>query len=175
MTRSIYVIDDDAAVCTSLCGLLSVRPTIEVQSFNSGDAFLAAINDLEPGVLLLDYHMPGASGLDVLHAIRKRGSSFAAVILTGRGDVALAIEAMRAGAVLVDDERASGQHLEQPRAPLGPFDGQRRVHVVGGQVEPVGQVQFPQPVVADDAGRLLQAVLGEPPTASLRLHLAPRP
>ncbi|MEI9928426.1 MAG: response regulator [Sphingomonas sp.] len=49
-------------------------------------------------MLLLDFHMPGASGMDVLEAIRAKGS-FVAIILTGQGNVVLAVQAMKAGAL----------------------------------------------------------------------------
>jgi two-component system response regulator FixJ len=96
-TRSIYIVDDDDAVRASLHSLLSVRPDTLIRGYRSGDAFLEAIDELEPGCVLLDFHMPGASGLDVLKAIQGK-SGFVAIILTGRGDIALAVEAMKAGA-----------------------------------------------------------------------------
>jgi two-component system response regulator FixJ len=96
-TRSIYIVDDDDAVRASLHSLLSVRPDTLIRGYKSGDAFLAAMGELEPGCLLLDFHMPGATGLDVLNAIQGN-AAFTAVILTGRGDVNLAVQAMKAGA-----------------------------------------------------------------------------
>lgn len=98
MTRTIYIVDDDDAVRASLHSLLSVRGDLVIRSYRSGDAFLEEAQDLDPGVLLLDFHMPGASGLDVLQAIADRGS-FAAIILTGQGNVGLAVQAMKAGAL----------------------------------------------------------------------------
>ncbi|MDB5670283.1 MAG: fixJ [Alphaproteobacteria bacterium] len=97
-TRSIYIVDDDDAVRASLHSLLSVRPDTLIRGYRSGDAFLAAIDELEPGCILLDFHMPGATGLDVLRAVQGR-PGFVAIILTGRGDIALAVEAMKAGAL----------------------------------------------------------------------------
>jgi two-component system response regulator FixJ len=96
-TRSIYIVDDDDAVRASLHSLLSVRPDTLIRGYRSGDAFLACIDELEPGCILLDFHMPGATGLDVLRAFQDR-PGFVTIILTGRGDIALAVEAMKAGA-----------------------------------------------------------------------------
>lgn len=98
MTRTIYIVDDDDAVRASLHSLLSVRPDLIVRGYRSGDAFLAQVNELDPGVVLLDFHMPGASGLDVLMQL-DRSAQFVAIVLTGQGNVGLAVQAMKAGAL----------------------------------------------------------------------------
>jgi two-component system response regulator FixJ len=98
MTRTIYIVDDDDAVRASLHSLLSVRGDLVIRSYRSGDAFLEEADELDSGVLLLDFHMPGASGLDVLHVVGQR-ANFASVILTGQGNVGLAVQAMKAGAL----------------------------------------------------------------------------
>ena len=98
MTRTIYIVDDDDAVRASLHSLLSVRADLVIRSYRSGDAFLAEAKELDSGVLLLDFHMPGASGLDVLHTLNG-GSAFVPIILTGQGNVGLAVQAMKAGAL----------------------------------------------------------------------------
>ncbi len=100
MTRSIHLVDDDDAVRASLHALLSLRGDLIVRSFRSGDQFLADAPTLDPGVVLLDFHMPGANGLDVLNALSKAdGGKFATIMLTGEGNVALAVAAMKAGAL----------------------------------------------------------------------------
>jgi len=98
MTRTIYIVDDDDAVRASLHSLLSVRSDLVIRSYRSGDAFLAEAGELDSGVLLLDFHMPGASGLDVLHKL-DGNSGFVPIILTGQGNVTLAVQAMKAGAL----------------------------------------------------------------------------
>jgi two-component system response regulator FixJ len=97
MTRTIYIVDDDDAVRASLHSLLSVRSDLVIRSYRSGDAFLSEASELEAGVVLLDFHMPGSTGLDVLKAIQ--GGKFVAIILTGQGNVTLAVRAMKAGAL----------------------------------------------------------------------------
>ena len=99
MMKCIYLVDDDDAVRASLHSLLSLRSDLAVRSFRSGDLFLAEADSLRPGVLLLDFHMPGSNGIDVLHAIRQDSNRFAAVILTGEGNVGVAVQAMKAGAL----------------------------------------------------------------------------
>lgn len=98
MTRTAYIVDDDDAVRASLHSLLSVRSDLVIRSYRSGDLFLADKDELDPGVLLLDFHMPGATGMDVLHAIKGR-TDLVPVILTGQGNVTLAVQAMKAGAL----------------------------------------------------------------------------
>jgi two-component system response regulator FixJ len=98
MTRTIYIVDDDDAVRASLHSLLSVRPDLIVRGYRSGDAFLEQENELDPGVVLLDFHMPGSSGLDVLVKL-DRSAKFVAIVLTGQGNVGLAVQAMKAGAL----------------------------------------------------------------------------
>jgi two-component system, LuxR family, response regulator FixJ len=98
MSRTIYIVDDDDAVRASLHSLLSVRQDMIVRGFRSGDLFLAEAPDLDPGVVLLDFHMPGSTGLDVLNAL-DRNPKFVPIILTGQGNVSLAVQAMKAGAL----------------------------------------------------------------------------
>ena len=97
--RYIYVVDDDAPVRASLRSLLSTRQNTLVRGFESGDAFLDDRGELEPGVVLLDVNMPGRSGLDVLREIKSDGPRFAAIVITGQGNVAMAVHAMKNGAL----------------------------------------------------------------------------
>jgi two-component system response regulator FixJ len=96
--RNVYIVDDDDAVRASLQSLLATRSNLLIRSFRSGDAFLGEMAELDPGVLLLDVHMPGASGIDVLRGITDR-RQFAPIILTGQGNITLAVDAMKAGAL----------------------------------------------------------------------------
>lgn len=98
MSRTVYIVDDDAAAREALYRLFTVQSELVVRVFQSGDDFLAARDLLEAGVVLLDYDMPGANGMDVLARIAGDGR-FAAIFVTGWSDVALAVRAMKAGAV----------------------------------------------------------------------------
>jgi len=100
MIRNIYLIDDDDAVRASLHGLLSLRSDLVVRNFRSGDQFLERGPELESGVLLLDYHMPGKNGLEVLQQLGSVSPArFLTIILTGEGNIDIAVQAMKAGAV----------------------------------------------------------------------------
>ncbi|MBO9712384.1 response regulator [Sphingomonas sp.] len=92
-----YVVEDDAAVRASLTTLLSLRGGLEVRSFTDGAAFLAAADVLPDGVLLLDQHLPGIGGIELLDALGERRARFPTILLTGDGDLGLAIRAMEAG------------------------------------------------------------------------------
>lgn len=98
MTRAIYIVDDDAAVRASLHGLLSLQCDMIIRGYKSGDAFIEELADLDPGVVLLDFHMPGSTGLDILRVLN-RNPRFVPIILTGQGNVTLAVQAMKAGAL----------------------------------------------------------------------------
>lgn len=95
-TRFIYIIDDDDAVRDSLRSLLSVRTGLCIACYSSGEAFIESADDLEPGVVLLDYHMPVLSGVEVLRTLDR--GKFLTIMLTGHASVGLATEVMRAGA-----------------------------------------------------------------------------
>lgn len=101
MIRFAYVVDDDAPVRMSLHSLLSAASSAIVRSFPSGDAFLAEMETLDPGVVILDVNMPGASGLDVLARLgeAKKLQELVPIVVTGEGNVSMAVQAMRAGAL----------------------------------------------------------------------------
>lgn len=96
--KFVYIVDDDDDVRASLHGLVSIRPNTLVRAFPSGDRFIEAIPELEPGVILLDMHMPGASGMDVLQAIRPT-PQLRAIVLTGQGNIGMAVQSMKYGAI----------------------------------------------------------------------------
>ena len=66
--------------------------------FDTGTAFLAVADGLEPGCVLLDVRMPGADGFEVLTGIAARGAALPTVVMTGHGDVLTAVRAMKLGA-----------------------------------------------------------------------------
>jgi two-component system response regulator FixJ len=100
MPSCIYIVDDDADILASVESLLSAEGEVVTQGFTSGVHFLSGRSVLEPGVLLLDFEMPGRSGLDVLMALRQEADArFAPIMLTGHADISLVVEAMRAGAI----------------------------------------------------------------------------
>jgi two-component system response regulator FixJ len=95
--RTVYVLDDDAAVLRSLERLLS-SAHFEPVTFDRPEAFLAAAKTFKPGCVLLDVRLPGMSGLDVQAQLLKMRTDLAIIVVTGQGDIQTAVRAMKAGA-----------------------------------------------------------------------------
>ena len=93
----IHVIDDDEAVRNSLEFLFD-SAGLPVCAYESALAFLEQLDAPTSGCVVTDVRMPEMSGLDLLRELRRRGSSLPVIVITGHGDVPLAVEAMKAGA-----------------------------------------------------------------------------
>lgn len=98
MIRHLYIIDDDEEMRKSLQGLMRLRTDTIIRSFNSADACLAVIGELEAGVVLLDVQMPGVSGMEALGKIARHPTPFEVIVITGHANISMAVEAMRNGA-----------------------------------------------------------------------------
>lgn len=97
MNLNLYVVDDDDAVRRSL-GLLFLSRGHAVQTFESGETFLAAANPKRAGCVVLDLRMGGMSGLQVFDELRSRASPLVVLFLSGHGDIPIAVEAVQKGA-----------------------------------------------------------------------------
>ena len=96
--KLVHIVDDDNSVRRSAAFMLK-HAGYRVESHVSGVAFLKAAKQAERGCVLLDVRMPEMDGLEVQQEMVKRGIDMPVVILTGHGDVGVAVKAMRAGAV----------------------------------------------------------------------------
>jgi two-component system response regulator FixJ len=94
----IYVIDDDEAMRHSLEFLLN-SADFEVVLFESAQNFLNKLDDLDFGCVVSDVRMPGIDGIEMLRRLKSAQCRFPVIIMTGHGDVPLAVEAMKLGAV----------------------------------------------------------------------------
>jgi two-component system response regulator FixJ len=94
---TVYVVDDDDASRDSLAFLLK-SAKLPVKTFESADEFLSANVSLTGCCIVTDVRMPGTSGVELLKRLRKDGSFVPVIVMTGHGDVPLAVEAMKHGA-----------------------------------------------------------------------------
>jgi two-component system response regulator FixJ len=96
--RLIHLVDDDEAIRHSASFLLR-NAGFRVKTYPDGVNFLEHVAEAEPGCILLDVQMPVMDGLEVQDALNERGVSMPVIVLTGHGDVGVAVRAMKAGAV----------------------------------------------------------------------------
>jgi len=94
----VHVIDDDDAARDSLEFLLR-SAKLEVQTYDSAKSFLRILSSVASGCLITDVRMPDISGIDLLRKLRQMDFSIPVIVITGHGDVPLAVEAMRIGAI----------------------------------------------------------------------------
>jgi two-component system, LuxR family, response regulator FixJ len=134
--KLIHVVDDDAAVLDAL-GVILGMEGYEVEGFADGNAFVRSLVHRAPDCVILDVHMPGRSGLDILRVLDRSRFPAPVIIITGQGDIPMAVQAVKSGAidfiekpfeadVLLDRVR---QAIDQPRAALthGGFSGRERL------------------------------------------------
>jgi two-component system, LuxR family, response regulator FixJ len=94
----VYIVDDEEAVRTSLATLLDVHG-FATRAYDSGKVFLEHVDPAGPGCALVDVKMPGLDGIDLLHKMAEGNIRVPVVMMTGFGEVATAVKAMKAGAV----------------------------------------------------------------------------
>ncbi|WDG47033.1 sigma-54-dependent transcriptional regulator [Pseudomonas chlororaphis] len=97
MLNSVMLVDDEASIRTAVEQWLSLSG-FEVQLFSRAEDCLARLPRDFPGVILSDVRMPGISGLELLKQVQQRDPDLPVILLTGHGDVPMAVEAMRDGA-----------------------------------------------------------------------------
>ena len=119
---AVHIIDDDQALRESLAFLLRAAQ-LEVRSFESAKTFLDALPDASLGCVITDIRMPDMNGIDLLRRLKELKVGIPVIVITGHGDVPLAVEAMKIGAVdffekpfnddqLVASVRAALQHQQ---------------------------------------------------------------
>ena len=116
MLNAVIVVDDEASIRTAVEQWLSLSG-FDVQLFSRAEECLAQLPRDFPGVILSDVRMPGLSGLDLLAEVQRRDADLPVILLTGHGDVPMAVEAMRDGAY---------DFLEKPFSPDALLNSLRR-------------------------------------------------
>ena len=96
--RLVHLVDDEAAIRRS-AGFMLKTSGFQVRTYESGLELLKVSGELDPGCILLDIRMPGMDGLEVQQALKEKGVALPVIIMTGHGDVSLAVKAMKAGAI----------------------------------------------------------------------------
>jgi two-component system response regulator FixJ len=132
----IHVVDDDAEICAALSLLLSTAGWPS-RTYRSAEAFLDAA-PTGPFCLLLDVRLPGLSGLNLLEELRKRGAAAWTIVITGHGDVPMAVQAMRGGAF---------HFVEKP------FEPEILLEIVKEALEHVNERKQEQAIVAEIQAR----------------------
>ena len=106
----VYIVDDDEAVRDSLSVLLE-SCAYQVRAFGLAQEFLDAAPALPPGCLIADIRMPEMDGLELQRCLSERSLSFPLIVITGHGDVPLAVRAMKAGALDFIEKPFSSQAI----------------------------------------------------------------
>lgn len=96
--RLIHLVDDDEAIRRS-AGFMLKTSGYQVKSYVSGVDLMKEAKVLAAGCILLDVRMPGMDGLEVQQALQERGIGYPVIVMTGHGDVGVAVQAMKSGAV----------------------------------------------------------------------------
>lgn len=96
--RTVYIVDDDPAVCDALAKLVETVD-FNVKTFSTAQEFLDSYDSSQPACLILDVRMPGMSGLALQTKLQEDGADIPIIFISGHGDVAMATEALRGGAV----------------------------------------------------------------------------
>lgn len=96
--RLVHIVDDEESVRNSI-GFMLQTTGYAVRTWPSGAMFLRELRGVEPGCILLDIRMPEMDGLQVQQQLNERNIAMPVIVLTGHGDVTIAVKAMRGGAI----------------------------------------------------------------------------
>lgn len=95
--KAIYIVDDDPAVRDALSVVFNLEGFV-VETFSDGDTFVQSASKTHPACVILDVHMPGRSGIDILKSLNAENYPAPIFIISGQGDIPMAVEAIRNGA-----------------------------------------------------------------------------
>ncbi len=131
----VHIVDDDEAVRQSLAFLLSTAG-VPVRVYDSATSFLDGLASLQSGCLITDVRMPDMTGIELLQRLRAKAIELPVIVITGHGDIPLAVEAMKSGAI---------DFIEKPFAEEAIL---RAVRVAEGYVERQGRRSEEETAVA---------------------------
>lgn len=164
----IFVIDDDPSVRQVLAALFS-RADYLVTCFLDGEALIAATRSVTPFCIILDVHIPGRSGLEILKELEVQDYPAPVFVISGQGDIAMAVEAIKHGALdFIEKPFRGGELVQRIEAAIEAW-GHRRVCA---QI-----VQFPgrEPLTRREREVLAELIAGASnKEAARRLQISPR-
>lgn len=137
-SKTIYVIDDDPAMRDSLDFLLGAAG-FDVRVFDSASSFLSVQADLSFGCVVSDIRMPGIDGMDLLRRLRTSSSPLPVIVMTGHGDIPLAVEAIKLGAI---------DFIEKP------FEDERLIEILQTALQNADELVKADTVAKDIASRV---------------------
>jgi two-component system response regulator FixJ len=166
----VHLIDDDESVRQALAFLLTTAG-LAVRVYESGLAFLDAIETLQPGCIISDVRMPGIDGLELQRRLRALDVKLPMIIMTGHADVPLAVEAMKAGAIdFIEKPFDDGLLLSAINTALA------RYSEAGHREAEIAQIQIKLQSLSAREQQVLQGLLAGHPnkTIAYDLDLSPR-
>jgi two-component system response regulator FixJ len=132
---AVHIIDDDQALRESLAFLLRAAQ-LEVRSFDSAKTFLDALPDASLGCVITDIRMPDMSGIELLRRLKELKIGVPVIVITGHGDIALAVEAMKIGAAdFFEKPFNDDQLVASVRAALQQQQGQTKRDAERAEIE----------------------------------------
>ncbi len=141
----VHIVDDDDAIRRALT-MLARSAGYEARAYAGGEAALAALTPDSAGCVVTDVRMPGMSGLDLQTALRARGVDLPVIVITGHGDVPMAVRALKQGAV---------DFIEKP------FDDEAFLGAIAQAVAADAKAAGARGARADVAARVAQLTLRE--------------
>lgn len=168
--ETVFVIDDDDAVRDSLTAILMMQD-FAVVAFPSAEAFLLNYRPAPVSCAIVDLRMPGMDGLALLEHMRAKGVMLPVVVVTGHGDVPLAVRAMKAGAIdFIEKPYTNAALLEAVRKGLGSAGAASL-----GQVDQQGIKERLASLTSRERDVLRQLVIGHPnKVIAFNLGISPR-
>jgi FixJ family two-component response regulator len=154
----IFVVDDDPAV-RDLLAMLFSKVGYEVVCFADGDSLLATARTQSPACIVLDVHIPGKSGLDILKELAARRHPAPIIIISGKGDIAMAVDAIKHGALDFIEKPFRGRDVVERVREAIEADRKRKA---AGEEPATAHFYFPgrEPLTAREQDVLSQLVTG---------------
>ena len=165
-TATVFVVDDDPSMRDSLRWLIE-SIGLNVEAFANADAFMEQFSGDVPGCLVLDVRMPGTSGMELLDSLKARGVELPIIMISGHGDVPMAVQALKHGALdFLEKPFRDQELLEQIGRAIEVDQGRRKqaesVSGIRGRLEKLTprEQEVMELVVAGYANKQVAAKLG---------------